>query len=67
MSFGESIFSVGLFQKTSKEDQEGNRRHHIMAGPERLPSGANRPHHGAARSAMVASTFQLLEASSTIS
>jgi hypothetical protein len=50
-----------------KTTLEGSRGHHTAANLESLLGGAGQPHHGAARSAMVAPAYQLPQASSTAS
>jgi hypothetical protein len=62
MSFGEIyIFSRVILENwherskheikqnltATKITLEGSRRHHTVADPERLPGGADQPHHGA--------------------
>jgi hypothetical protein len=70
MSFGELVFSAGLFQKIGMEDQnvkknltmtkttlEGSRGHQKTPHHDRPQEAARwgrRPHHGAARSPTVA-------------
>jgi hypothetical protein len=81
MSFDESMFLAGFIQKTTKEDLHVNlitQIHHETnsrrlreatpeADPERLPGGADRPHHGAARPFVGFGVSPLLEGSSTAS